>query len=70
MSPERLIAILEEIRDQQKLQIANFERALGTQDEALLLQRQGRRVLWFLVAAPWAMMILLLGLFLLRSIGL
>ncbi len=59
MSTDSLIPILEEIRDQQKRQIANFERALAAQDKAMDLQQRGRRTLMFVIFMPW---LLLLGL--------
>jgi hypothetical protein len=53
MPDERLLTILEEIRDQQKMQIANFERALATQDEAMALHRRAKQIFFFLVFMPW-----------------
>jgi hypothetical protein len=60
MSSERLIGLLSEIRDQQKQQIQNFERALDAQAEYAELQRKGRRIFLFLVYAPWAALAILL----------
>jgi hypothetical protein len=60
VSAERLITILEEIRDQQKQQIANYERVMSLQDEAMALQRRGRRTLLFLIIMPWAFLVTLL----------
>lgn len=58
---DKLIVLLEEIRDQQKRQIANFERALGTQQEAMTLQHKTRRVLAVMIIAPWAVLGVLLA---------
>ena len=57
MSQDAVISILEEIRDQQKLQIAKFERALTQQDEAMDLQKRGRKVFLFLVFMPWLVLV-------------
>src|SRR5262245_38032693 len=48
-----LVNLLTEIRDQQKQQIENFERAVDGQNQYLDLQRKGRRMFQFLVYAPW-----------------
>ena len=56
MSAERLVDLLTEIRDQQKRQIDNFERAVASQAEFVELQRKGRPMFRFLVYAPWAML--------------
>ncbi len=69
MSTETLITILEEIRDQQKQQISNFERALQAQDEAIALQRRGRRMLVFLIFTPWVLVVVLLAVVLLRPLA-
>ncbi len=59
---DKLIPLLEEIRDQQKRQIENFERALVTQTEAMALHKKGRKVWMSLIIAPWALIgVLLLG---------
>ena len=68
MSTERLISLLEEIRDQQRHQIANYERALQTQDEAMALQRRGRRTLMMLVLTPWLVLFALLLILLLHAL--
>jgi hypothetical protein len=60
VSTEKLIPLLEEIRDQQKQQIANYERALSVQDEAMELQRRGRRTLLALMILPWVLVLCLL----------
>ena len=71
MSTERLITVLEEIRDQQKQQIADYERALGMQDEAMALQKHWRRVFIGLVIMPWVLVLsLLLIIFLPELLGL
>ena len=67
MSTERLITVLEEIRDQQKQQIADYERALGMQDEAMALQRRWRRVFLGLVIMPWVLVLSLLVIIFLPS---
>lgn len=66
MSTERLLTILEEIRDQQKRQITNFERALATQDEAMALHRRAKQIFFFLVFMPWVMVVGLVIFLLLR----
>lgn len=60
MSVDRLISILEDIRDQQKQQIANYERALAAQQKAVSFQRHGRPVLLFLIFMPWVLLLTLL----------
>jgi len=60
MSAQHLITILTEIRDQQKQQIVNFERALQSQEDFVALQKKGRKALQFMIFAPWAAMVLLL----------
>jgi hypothetical protein len=60
MSTERLITVLEEIRDQQKQQIADYERALNMQDEAMVLQKRWRRVFLALIIMPWVLVLSLL----------
>jgi len=62
-----LISILQQIRDQQKEQIVNYERALKTQEEAIALQHRGRRTLLFLIIMPWVLALSLLILTLLNS---
>ncbi len=59
MSTDKLITILEEIRDHQKQQIANYERALAAQNESIDLQRRGRRMLMFLIFMPWVLVVVL-----------
>lgn len=63
MSGDRLIALLTEIRDQQRQQIANFEAALRTQAEMTRIQQRGRSAFLFLVYAPWVAMVALLLVF-------
>jgi hypothetical protein len=60
MSGESIVPILEEIRDQQKIQIANFQRALAQQDEAMALQRRARHIFLFLTFMPWVAMVVML----------
>jgi hypothetical protein len=60
MSTERLITVLEEIRDQQRQQIADYERALNMQDEAMALQKRWRRVFLALIIMPWVLVLSLL----------
>ena len=60
MSSEALLSILEQIRDQQKEQLVNFERALETQNAAAELQRRGRKLLIVLIVMPWVLAIGLL----------
>ena len=70
MSTERLITVLEEIRDQQKQQIANYERALGMQDESMALQRRWRRTFLALIIMPWVLVLsLLIIIFLPSALG-
>jgi hypothetical protein len=57
---DQLISILTEIRDQQKQQIVNFERAVQSQADFVALQKKGRKTLTFMIFAPWAAMVLLL----------
>ena len=61
MSSEALLSILEQIRDQQKEQLVNFERALKTQNAAAELQRRGRKLLIVLIVMPWVLAIGLLA---------
>ena len=68
MQGERLLDILTEIRDQQKRQLENFERALATQDQALALQRRGRRFFFHLFVLPWILVAVLCGLLLLERV--
>lgn len=63
MSTEALLSILEQIRDQQKEQLVNFERALETQNAAAELQRRGRKLLIALIVMPWVLAIGLLFVF-------
>jgi hypothetical protein len=65
VSSEPLISILEEIRDQQRQQLVNFERALEYQSTAAELQRRGRKMLTFLIVTPWVLVAVLLGMMLL-----
>jgi hypothetical protein len=65
---EKLVSILEEIREQQKQQIVNYEQALDAQKQALDLHRGARRVLGFLIAAPWLILVILLAAYLLGLI--
>jgi hypothetical protein len=67
VSTDALISILQQIRDQQKEQIVNYERALKTQEEAIALQRRGRRTLLFLIIMPWVLALSLLILYLVNS---
>jgi hypothetical protein len=60
VSSEALVSILEQIRDQQKQQLVNFERALETQNAAAELQRRGRKMLIFLIVMPWVLVAVLL----------
>jgi hypothetical protein len=60
MSSEALLSILEQIRDQQRQQLENFERALETQSAAAELQRRGRKTLIFLILMPWVLVAVLL----------
>jgi hypothetical protein len=59
MSTERLLDVLTEIRDQQKRQIENFERAIERQSDSLELQRKSRQTFQFLVYAPWVALALM-----------
>lgn len=68
MSGHQLLTVLTEIRDQQKQQIANFERALKTQAESAAIQRQGRKLFTFMVFAPWAALVFVLGMMLFSKI--
>jgi len=68
LSADRLITIVTEIRDQQKQQIANYERAMHVHDEALALQRRSRGLFIFLVFMPWALVALLLALLVFRPL--
>jgi hypothetical protein len=61
MSSEALLSILQQIRDQQKEQLVNFERALETQNAAAELQRRGRKLLIALIVMPWVLAIGLLA---------
>jgi len=61
MSTERLIDILTDIRDQQKQQIQNFERAIESQQAYVDIQRRSRSTFTFLIVAPWVAMALLLS---------
>ena len=67
MTSDKLITVLEKIRDQQKLQIVNFEQAMQTQGEAQAIQQRGRRMLIFLIAAPWVLVVSMLIALLLRT---
>ncbi len=69
MQGERLLAILTEIRDQQKRQLENFERALATQDQALALQQRGKRLIWYMFGLPWLLAAVLAGLLFLDRLG-
>jgi len=61
MSDQPLIGILTEIRDHQRQQIDNFEKALAAQEEWTALQKKSRKVMTFMIFAPWlAMGVLLL----------
>ena len=60
MSSETLLSVLEQIRDQQREQLVNFERALETQSAAAELQRRGRKLLIVLIVMPWVLAIGLL----------
>lgn len=59
MSTESMISILQQIRDQQKTQLANFERAMETQAAATEIQRRGQRTLLALIVMPWLLVIAL-----------
>ncbi len=62
MQGERLLDILTEIRDQQKRQIVNFERALADHQQALAQQH---RVKLYIISAfllPWVLVAALCGL--------
>lgn len=67
MSSEALVSILEQIRDQQKQQLVNFERALETQNAAAELRRRGRKMLIFLIVMPWVLVAVLLVMMLFGS---
>ncbi len=60
MSNQRLIPLLEQIRDQQKQQLANYEQALAAQQDATRQARHGQRVALFLLAMPWLLVVCLL----------
>lgn len=58
---DSLIPLLTEIRDQQKQQIANFERALAMQDSAAAAQKSGQKFLIALLIVPWIIVLILIG---------
>ena len=68
MPMEKLVSILEQIRDQQKEQIVNYEHAIDAQKQALELHRSARKVMTFLIAAPWILLTILAAAFLLGLI--
>lgn len=53
MTTNRLLSVLTDIRDQQKRQIENFEKAIAAQNEHQLIQNKTRGMLKFLIFAPW-----------------
>jgi hypothetical protein len=61
MASDQLISILTDIRDQQKRQIEEFERAIAEQQKYLELQKKGRQVFLFMVYAPWLSLALVLA---------
>lgn len=60
MATESLIAILEQIRDQQKQQLMNFERALEIQTAAADLTRRSRKLGMVTILMPWVLAAVLL----------
>lgn len=60
MSTETLIPLLEQIRDQQKQQLDNFEQAMEMQQAAAELQKRGRKILNVMIFLPWALIVVLL----------
>jgi hypothetical protein len=67
MSAERLVNILTEIRDQQKRQVENFERALQGHQEYMSVQQKGRQLFAFLVYAPWVALAAVMAYFVFTS---
>ncbi len=62
MQGERLLDILTQIRDQQKRQIENFERALANHEQALVQQRRVKRYIISAFLLPWVLVAALSGL--------
>ncbi len=60
MAAESLIAILEQIRDQQKQQLMNFERALKVQTAAADLNRRFGKLWLAAILIPWLLVAVLL----------
>ena len=52
MTDQRVVRLLEELRDQQRAHVENYRQALRNQEESIRLQQAGsRRVRWILLAA-------------------
>jgi CHASE3 domain sensor protein len=52
MTDERVVRLLEELRDLQRAHVENYREALRNQEESIRLQQAGlRRVRWILLAA-------------------
>lgn len=67
MPSEDLVTILEQIRDQQKQQLVNYEKAMESQTTAIELQKRWRKLMVFLVGAPWVLVVVLLFIMLFGS---
>ncbi len=68
MQGERLLGILTEIRDQQKQQLSNFERALADQQKALAQQRRMKGYIISAFLLPWILVVALSGLLFLERL--
>jgi len=66
MSAQKLIPLLEQIRDQQKQQLANFERSLAAQQAATELHKRGQKLVFVFFGLPW---LLVLGLLVILAQG-
>ena len=72
MSDDRVVRLLEEVRDLQRQHVANYQEALRNQTESIRLQQAGlRRVRWILALAGVVLLLAVgtLGMLLLRLAG-